>query len=94
MLIYTECAGLEIPVHLCIASPFSRQIANGNAGPATALESEGAELLLPLFKYWSNAQTVSKNTYCLGPQKSIGPILLLRIHDDRGGTGHPSSAII
>ena len=40
---YTEYAGLEIPVFLCIASSFSRQIANGNAGPSSALESMGAK---------------------------------------------------
>ena len=34
---YTDHAGLEILIHLSIASPFSRQIAIGNAGPATAL---------------------------------------------------------
>ena len=38
---YTDYAGLEIPVDLCIASPFSRQIAIGNAGPISALESMG-----------------------------------------------------
>ena len=38
---YTDHAGLEIPVDLCIASPFSRQIAIGNAGPTSALESMG-----------------------------------------------------
>ena len=31
---YTDHAGLEIPVDLCIASPFSRQIAICNAGPS------------------------------------------------------------
>ena len=39
----TEYAGLEITVNSCIASPFSRQIAIGNAGPGTALESKGAK---------------------------------------------------
>ena len=38
---YTEYAGLEFPVNSCIASPFSRQIANVNAGPSSALESMG-----------------------------------------------------
>ena len=33
--------GLEISVNSRIASPFSRQIAIGNAGPTTALESMG-----------------------------------------------------
>ena len=28
-------------IHSCIARPFSRQIANANAGPASALESMG-----------------------------------------------------
>ena len=41
--IYTDYAGLEISVNSRIASPFSRQIAIGNAGPATALESMGAK---------------------------------------------------
>ena len=30
----TEYAGLEVTVDCCITSSFSRQIANGNAGPA------------------------------------------------------------
>ena len=34
-------AGLEIPVNSIIASPFSRQIAIGNAGPTSALDSMG-----------------------------------------------------
>ena len=45
---YTEHAGLEIPVNSRIASPFSRQIAIGNAGPILALESMGAK---PTFRY-------------------------------------------
>ena len=36
-------AGLEMSVHLRITSPFSRQIAIGNAGPILALESMGAK---------------------------------------------------
>ena len=40
---YTEYAGLKISVNSHIASPFSRQIANGNAGPSSALESMGAK---------------------------------------------------
>ena len=38
-----EYAGLEIPIVLCITLPISLQKANGNAGPASALESIGAE---------------------------------------------------
>ena len=38
---YTDHVGPEISVNLCIASPFSRQIAIDNAGPATTLESMG-----------------------------------------------------
>ena len=34
-------AGPEISVNSRIASPFSRQIANGNAGPTKALDSMG-----------------------------------------------------
>ena len=41
--IYTDHAGLEISVNSSIASPFSRQIAIGNAGPTSALESMGAK---------------------------------------------------
>ena len=41
---YTEDAGPEISMNLCIASLFSRQIANSNAGPTLALESMGAKL--------------------------------------------------
>ena len=40
---YTEYAGLEFPVNLCIAWPFSWQIVNVNAGPTTALDSMGAK---------------------------------------------------
>ena len=42
--LYTDSAGLEIPIDLCIASPFSRQKANGNGGPASALDSMGGKL--------------------------------------------------
>ena len=45
---YTDHAGLEIPVDLSIASPFSRQIAIGNAGPSLALESMGPK---PTFRW-------------------------------------------
>ena len=45
-LIYTEYAGLEFPVDLSIALPFSRQIAIGNAGPTSALESMGGKPFL------------------------------------------------
>ena len=38
---YTDYAGLDIAVILCIAWPFSWQIANGNAGPTSALDSMG-----------------------------------------------------
>ena len=38
---YTDYAGLEIPGNSDIAWPFSRQIANGNAGPTSALDSMG-----------------------------------------------------
>ena len=41
---YTDHAGLKIPVNSCIASPFSRPIVNGNAGPTSALESMGVKL--------------------------------------------------
>ena len=41
IFVYTEYAGLEIYVNLRMASSFSRQIANGNAGPTSALESMG-----------------------------------------------------
>ena len=40
---YTAYAGPEFPVDLSIASPFSQQIANVNAGPILALESMGAK---------------------------------------------------
>ena len=42
----TEYEGLDIAVILCIASPFSRQIAIGNAGPTSALESMGGKPFL------------------------------------------------
>ena len=38
---YTDHAGPEISVNSRIASAFSRKIANGNAGPTTALDSMG-----------------------------------------------------
>ena len=38
---YTDYAGLGIPVNSRIASPFSLQIAIGNAGPTTALDYMG-----------------------------------------------------
>ena len=40
---YTDYAGLRISVISRIASLFSRQIANVNAGPVLALESMGAK---------------------------------------------------
>ena len=40
---YSDFAGLEISVNSSIASLFSRQIANVNAGPVLALESIGAK---------------------------------------------------
>ena len=39
----TDYAGLEIAVKLCIASPYSRQIAICNAGSTSALDSMGAK---------------------------------------------------
>ena len=42
MCIPTDHVGLEIPMDLSIASPFSRQIAIGNGGPTSALEPMGA----------------------------------------------------
>ena len=40
---YTDYVGLDIHIAmiLCIASTFSGQIANGNAGPTSALDSMG-----------------------------------------------------
>ena len=38
---YTDHAGPEISVNSRMAWPFSRQIANGNAGPTSALVSMG-----------------------------------------------------
>ena len=40
---YTDYAGLDIAVILCIALPFSQQIAIINGGPTSALESMGAK---------------------------------------------------
>ena len=40
---YRDHAGLEIPLNSNIAWPFSRQIANGNAGPTSTLDSMGAK---------------------------------------------------
>ena len=40
---YTDHAGPEISVNSHIASPFSWQIAIGNGGPTSALESMGAK---------------------------------------------------
>ena len=72
MPIYTDHAGPEIPVHLSIASPFSRQIAIGNAGPILALESMGPKrsFRCHFFNYCSDLQTVSKKKFSLGPKMS------------------------
>ena len=43
ILMYTDYAGLEISVNSGIAWLFSRQIANGNAGPTSALDFMGAK---------------------------------------------------
>ena len=40
---YTDYAGLKISVISRIAWPFSRQIAIGNGGPTSTLESMGAK---------------------------------------------------
>ena len=40
---YTDHAGLEISVNSRIAWPFLQQIAIGNAGPISALESMGSK---------------------------------------------------
>ena len=40
---YTQYAGLGFPVNLCIAWWSSRQIANVNAGPTSALQSVGTK---------------------------------------------------
>ena len=52
--------------------PFSRQIVNGNADPASALETVVAKLSFRcgsnFFKYSSNVHTVSENKFCLGSQ--------------------------
>ena len=47
MPLCTDYASLEIPVDSCIASTFSRQIAIGNAGPASALDSMGGKRQCP-----------------------------------------------
>ena len=57
----TDHAGLEIYVNSCIAWPFSRQIAIGNAGPTTALESMGAKLS---FRCHSLKGSVSSVSLC------------------------------
>ena len=43
MGVFTDHAGLEIPVDLRIALLFSGQVAIGNAGPTSALQSMGAK---------------------------------------------------
>ena len=42
-VLFTEYAGLEIPVNLCIASVFLQQKAIANVGPVSAFESMGAK---------------------------------------------------
>ena len=42
-MFYTGYAGLETSVNSSIALPFSRHIANGNAGPILALKFMGAK---------------------------------------------------
>ena len=39
IILYTEYEGLKMSVNLCITLLFSRQIAIGNAGPGSALDS-------------------------------------------------------
>ena len=47
VIYYTDHAGLEISVNSRIASLFSLQIAIGNAGPGSALDSMGPN---PIFR--------------------------------------------
>ena len=57
-----EYAGLDIPIDLCIALPCSRQIGIGNAGPASALESAGANLVTAILVKWTNSKRTSNRT--------------------------------
>ena len=93
--IYTDYAGPEISVNSRIASPFSRQIAMGNAGPSTALQSMGANLsfrchILNIAPIYENL----REKVLSRPQKdSEGNHFLLRHPDLTGGPGTPFSPI-
>ena len=52
MHIYTNHAGLKIPVDLYIVLPFSRQVVICKAGPATALESMRVRHVLNIALKW------------------------------------------
>ena len=55
---------------------FSSQIANGNAGPASALILKSLVVfLLAFFKYWSYVQTESESKFYLDAKRSIGVIV-------------------
>ena len=60
-------AGPIISVHSRIASPYSQQIANGNAGPA----SDKTIILLTYLRCWSNVQTVGEHFF-FRPQNVSG----------------------
>ena len=78
--VYTDHAGLKIPVDLYIAALFSQPIAIGNGGPASALEPMGAKPTLPFFEYWSNVQTVSEKKYILGNAPFLGLVCRQFVH--------------
>ena len=66
----------KFPLICAIALPFSRQIANGNAGPESALILKSLVVfLLEFFKYWSDVQTESESKFYLGAKRSIGVIV-------------------
>ena len=73
---HTGDACLEIPVDLCIASPFSWQIVIGNAGPASTLQSMGGKLFfrhhfVNIALYTNSKQGKS----CFGSKIQVMPLI-------------------
>ena len=94
---YTQYAGPEIPVDLCIASAFLRQIAIVIADPASALESMGANpsfrygfvnIGLMYEKFLSESESVGLEIFVRVRVSRVRNILL-RDPDYTGGPGTP-----
>ena len=73
--VYTDHAGPEISVNSHVASAFSRQIANGNAGPTTALDSMGpkATFRCHFLNIGASYKQYARKSFVLVPYCQIGP---------------------